>query len=315
MHIITNLDDIPESFRGGAASIGKFDGMHLGHSQIIRRLKNHADKRHIPSLVLTFDPLPAIVLHPDREFQPICTLERKIELIRSYQVDAFVLFRTDIEFLCQSAETFFFETLHKKLNVKVVVEGQNFCFGFDRLGTAESMRRYGKQAGIEIDLVESVQIDKHLVSSSEIRRLLQEGKAEQVVRFMPQPYRLTGTVIYGEQRGRTLGFPTANLGEIKTIIPKQGIYATIATFDDQTFDSTTHIGTNPTFNVTTPKIEVFIHNFDGNLYGKTVHVDFLGCLRGIIRFSSADELIRQMNLDVQNSRKICFDYQRSLVNS
>ena len=125
---------------------------------------------------------------------------------------------------------------------------------------------------------------------------------------MPQPYRLIGTVIQGDQRGRTLGFPTANLGNIETILPKPGIYVTAATFDGKTFGSTTHIGTNPTFHQAIPKIEVFVHDFNGDLYGKRMDIDFFVMLREIIRFDSADELIRQMNLDIRQSRKFLSQY-------
>jgi riboflavin kinase/FMN adenylyltransferase len=310
MHIITGIACFPETLQRGAVSIGKFDGMHLGHSLIIHRLKNHASKLHVPSLILTFDPPPIAVLHPDWAVKPICTLERKIELIRQFNIDALVIFRTDFEFLRQSADTFFFETIKEKLDAKVIVEGQNFCFGHDRFGTSESIRHYGEQTGIDVDIVESVRLGENLVSSSGIRKLLQEGNVEQVAELMPQPYRLTGTVIAGEQRGRTLGFPTANLGETETLIPKPGIYATIATVNGQSFGSTTHIGTNPTFNEITPKIEVFVHDFSGDLYGKTLHVDFLAGLREMIRFGSAEELIRQMNLDVQRSREISASFQK-----
>ncbi|MDR0704562.1 MAG: bifunctional riboflavin kinase/FAD synthetase [Planctomycetaceae bacterium] len=304
MQIITDINFFPEKFHGGVISIGKFDGMHLGHSLIIKRLKNHAEQRQLPVIILTFDPLPVAVLRPDLNIQPICTLERKIELIRQFNVDVLVVLQTNHELLRQNAETFFFETIKEKLNAAVIVEGNNFCFGHDRLGTAGLIQQYGQQTGIEIDLVESVRFDNHLISSSGIRKLIQEGNVEQAAKWMPQPYRLTGTVIQGDQRGRTLGFPTANLGNIETIIPKPGIYVTSAIFDGKTFGSTTHIGTNPTFHQSIPKIEVFIHDFNGNLYGKRMDIDFFVTLREIVRFGSAEELIQQMNLDIRQSRKI-----------
>jgi riboflavin kinase/FMN adenylyltransferase len=304
MQIITDINFFPEQFHGGVVSIGKFDGMHLGHSLILEHLKNHADQRQIPAVILTFDPLPVTVLQPDWNIQPICTLKRKIELFRRFNLDALVVLQTDHELLKQSAETFFFKTLKEKLGVTVVVEGQNFCFGHDRLGTSELIQQYGQQTGIEIDIVKPVQLGDSLISSSGIRKLLREGFVEQAAEWLPQPYRLTGTVIQGDQRGRTLGFPTANLGETETIIPKPGIYATIATFGGQSFGSTTHIGTNPTFHQSIPKIEVFIHDFSGNIYGKKMDIDFLVTIRNVIRFESAEQLVYQMNLDIRQSREI-----------
>ncbi|MDR2757020.1 MAG: riboflavin biosynthesis protein RibF [Planctomycetaceae bacterium] len=304
MQIITDIHCFPERFRGGVVSLGKFDGMHLGHSRIIQSLKNHADQLHIPAIILTFDPLPAAVLRPDWNSQPICTLKRKIELFHRFHLDALVILQTNQELLRQSAETFFFETLREKLGVTVIVEGHNFCFGHNCLGTSELIQQYGQQTGIKIDIVEPVRQGNHLISSSGIRKLLQEGFVERAAEWMPQPYRLTGTVIRGDQRGRTLGFPTANLGETETIIPKSGIYATIAAFDGQSRTSTTHIGTNPTFQQSIPKIEVFIHDFSGDIYGKTMDIDFLATLREVVRFESAEQLVHQMNLDIRQSREI-----------
>jgi len=298
MEIANGIERLPEHLRGGAVSLGKFDGMHLGHSRILTRVKEHAVGRNIPSLVLTFDPPPATLLRSP-PVQPLCTLERKIELFRDFKLDGLVLIPTTLDFLSQSAETFFFETLVEKLCAKVVVEGENFSFGHGRSGNAEAMRRFGEQAGIDIDPVESVRIGERIVSSSEIRRQLLAGNVCAANAMLTKPYRLSGIVIHGEHRGRTLGFPTANLGGIGTIIPKSGIYATRAVCEDGEFLAATHIGMNPTFGETSLKIEVFLLDFSGDLYGKTLHVDFLDYLREIVRFESVDQLRRQMEDDVR----------------
>jgi len=304
MQIITKLAAFPESLQGGAISVGKFDGMHLGHSLIIHRLKSHAQQRQISAVVVTFDPLPVVLLQPDAPLKPISTLERKIELIRNFHVDAIVVIPTTHELLQQSAETFFYETIQNRFRAKVVVEGSNFSFGRDRIGTPDVIRLYGQWTGIEVDIVDSLQIGDERVSSSGIRRLLQSGHIERVNELMPSLYRMSGTVIIGEQRGRTLGFPTANLGEVQTILPKQGIYATATWIEGKRYGSTTHIGTNPTFDVATPKIEVFVHDFAGDLYGKRIDIDFLAFLREPVRFDSAKVLVQQMHEDVSRSRRI-----------
>ena len=304
MQIITEPTAFPEAFRGGAISIGKFDGMHLGHSLIVHRLKSYAHQRQIPAILVTFDPPPAVLLQPNANLKPICTLERKIELIRNFHVDAVVVIPTTTELLQQSAETFFYETIQDRFHTKVVVAGRNFSFGRDRIGTPDVIRLYGQWTGIEVDIVDPLQIGEERVSSSGIRRLIQEGQIERVNELMPSPYRMTGTVIVGEQRGRTLGFPTANLGDVQTILPKQGIYATVTRIEGKRYGSTTHIGTNPTFDVAVPKIEVFIHDFDGDLYGQQIAVDFLALLREPVRFNSAEALVRQMHEDVLRSRYI-----------
>jgi len=307
MQIITDLTAFPEALQDGAISIGKFDGMHLGHSLIVHRLKSYAHRRQIPSILVTFDPPPTTLLQPDADLKPICTLDRKIELIRNFHVDAVVVIPTTHELLQQSAETFFYETIQNRFHAKVVVAGKNFSFGRDRIGTPEVIRLYGQWTGIEVDIVEPLQIGEDRVSSSGIRRLIQEGQIERINELMPMPYRMTGTVIVGEQRGRTLGFPTANLGDVQTIQPKPGIYATATWIGSKRYGSTTHIGTNPTFGVTQSKIEVFVHGFTGDLYGQRIEVDFLTFLREPVRFDSAESLVRQMNEDVLRSRRISED--------
>jgi len=309
MQIITDLSSqpeiaLPEALQGGAISIGKFDGMHLGHSLIVQRLKNHAGHRRIPAILVTFNPPPAVVLRPDDNLKPICTLERKIELIRNFHVDAVVVIQTTRELLQQSAETFFYETIQDRFQAKVVVAGRDFFFGRDRIGTPDVIRLYGQWTGIEVDIVDPLQIGEERVSSSGIRHLIQAGQIERVNELMPSPYRMTGTVIVGEQRGRTLGFPTANLADVQTILPKQGVYATATWIAGKRYGSTTHIGANPTFDVAEPKIEVFIHDFADDLYGKQIDVDFLALLREPVRFDSVEALVRQMREDVLWSRRI-----------
>ena len=304
MQIITELATFPETLQGGAISIGKFDGMHLGHSLIVHRLKSHAHQRQIPTILVTFDPLPIVLLQKNADLKPICTLERKIELIRNFNMDAVVVIPTTHELLQQSAETFFYKTIQNQFRAKMIVEGSNFSFGRDRIGTPDVIRLYGQWTGIEVDIVSPLQIGEERVSSSGVRRLIQGGQIERVNELIPLPYRMIGTVVVGEKRGRTLGFPTANLEKIKTILPKQGIYTTIAWIEGKRYGSTTHIGANPTFDSSTPKIEVFIHDFAGDLYGKQVEVDFLAFLREVIRFDSVEALVRQMHEDVLRSRRI-----------
>ncbi len=303
MEIVYGIENLPEALRGGAVSLGKFDGMHLGHAKILHRVKEHAERLGVPALVLTFDPPPATLLTSSVAF-PLCSLERKLELFRDFDLDGVVVVPTTLDFLRQSAAAFFFETLIETFRAQVVVEGENFSFGRDRGGNAEAMRRFGKQAGIEIELVESVRLGDRIISSSEIRHRLRSGDIRGANAMLQVPYRLSGTVVHGEHRGRTLGFPTANLGNVQTIVPKPGIYATLARFDETEHLAATHIGSNPTFGETPLKIEVFLLDFSGDLYGRTLYVDFLDHLRDIVRFESVDQLLRQMERDVEQVRRI-----------
>ncbi|MDR1484789.1 MAG: bifunctional riboflavin kinase/FAD synthetase [Planctomycetaceae bacterium] len=304
MQIFHDFESVPATLNNGVISIGKFDGVHCGHALIINHLKNFADKLSVPSVVVTFCPHPVTVLQPERCIRPIHTLDRKIELISKFEVDAMVVIHTDKQFLQQSAETFFFDTLCGRLRSRVVVCGKNFTFGHDRAGTAESMKRLGKETGTEVDVVEPVQVDGVAVSSSLIRKLIQEGRIDEVNKCLALPYRLSGVVSSGDARGRELGFPTANLDQIETIIPKHGVYASIATVDGQQFASTTSIGTSPTFNQNTPRVEVFLHNFNDDLYGKNLHIDVLSAIREIKQFNSKEELINQIKKDITQSNKI-----------
>jgi riboflavin kinase/FMN adenylyltransferase len=298
MEIINGIERLSERLKGGVVSLGKFDGMHLGHSQILARVKEYAERLAVPSLVLTFDPPPTALLrsHP---VQPLCTLERKIELLRDFGLDGIVVIPTTFDFLRQSAETFFFETLAGVLRAKVVVEGENFSFGHNRDGNAEAMQRFGKRAGIDVDPIKSVRIGERIVSSSEIRRQLLAGDICNANALLTKPYRLTGTVVHGEHRGRTLGFPTANLDNVQTILPKPGTYATLVHCDKGEFLAATHIGANPTFGESQQKIEVFLLDFNDDLYGKTLHIDFLDYLRTVVRFENIDQLRRQIEQDIR----------------
>ena len=302
MKRIEGIERFPEQLRGGVVSLGKFDGIHLGHAAILQRMKEHAKRLDVPSLALTFDPPPTALLNTNVTV-PLCTLERKLELISDFGINAAVVVSTTSDFLRQSAEEFFFQTLVERFQAKVIVEGENFSFGHARSGNAEAMRLMGHRAGIAVELVESVRLGEQVVSSSEIRRQLLFGNIRGVNAMLSKPYRLSGTVIHGEHRGRTLGFPTANLGEIRTTVPKAGIYVTCAWVDGTEYLAATHIGTNPTFDETASKIEIFLLDFDGDLYGKTLHVDFLDYLREVVRFGNVDELLRQMEQDVAMIRR------------
>lgn len=310
MQVFHDLDHLPKTLQGGVVSIGKFDGVHLGHVLIIHRLKSHAGRLRTPSIILTFDPSPVSVLRPDLNVKPICTLERKIELIEMFGIDAIIVLKATKDFLFQSAETFFFSILSDLLKAKVVVEGRNFTFGRDQIGNADTIQSYGRWADIEIDIVEPVQLGEKIVSSSGIRRMLSEGNIEYVNELMSLPYQLRGTVVEGDRRGRTLGFPTANLENIETIIPKPGVYACLVHANGHEYYATTSVGPNPTFDIFNNKVEIFLHDFEGNLYGTDLRVDLLSYQREIKRFESREDLIFQMQTDVDETRKTCDSIRR-----
>ena len=302
MEVITTRDRIPKHLRGGALAIGKFDGMHRGHTLIVSRLRDHAQQRGLPTIAMTFDPLPSQILRPDRDIRPLSTLEQKTELLAESGIDAMIVCPTDNAFLAHTAEDFFENVIRKTLETQIIVEGRNFHFGHNRAGSPEKLQVWCRETGITFEAVETITHNGEEVSSSHIRALLGEGNLSSANELLSRPYRLTGTVVTGEQRGRTLGFPTANLAEVKTIVPKPGLYAATLQHNDHRYAAAVHIGDNPTFGTTPFKIEVFLIDFNGDLYGQTLHVDFLRRLRGMIKFASVDELIAQMHRDIADIR-------------
>jgi riboflavin kinase/FMN adenylyltransferase len=302
VEIITTTNAIPKHLRGGALAIGKFDGMHRGHTLIVSRLRDHAQKRGLPTIAMTFDPLPAQILYPMSVVQPLSTLEQKIELLAAMGLDAMIVCPTDRAFLARSAEDFFDNVIRKTLETQVIVEGRNFCFGHNRIGTPEKLQTWCRETGITCEVIETITHNSEPVSSSRIRTLLGEGSITLANELLSRPYRLTGVVVTGERRGHTLGFPTANLSEVKTIVPKSGLYAATLQHNNRRHAAAVHIGDNPTFGQTPCKIEVFLIDFNDDLYSQTLRVDFLQRLRDVKAFTSVDELVAHMHRDIAEIR-------------
>jgi len=295
---------LPESFRGGAVTIGNFDGVHRGHAEIVACAKRLAAARGGPTVVFTFDPHPAQVLRRDAAPIPLTTTARKAELLESLGVDCLVAYPTDRAFLHYDAESFFRRVLCDDLAAKAIVEGRDFRFGRGREGDIATLARYCESAGIVFQVVEPLVEDGQVISSSRVRALLAAGEVDKARGLLTQPYRLSGTVAVGAQRGRTLGFPTANLSATATLIPGEGIYAAMAHVAQGTFPAAVSLGPNVTFDETERKIEVYLIDFSGDLYGRPLSVDFLSRLRDIKRFDSTEALIHQMKADVEQVRAI-----------
>ncbi|MCL2347028.1 MAG: bifunctional riboflavin kinase/FAD synthetase [Planctomycetaceae bacterium] len=313
MEVLSQLEHFPKHLQGGALAIGKFDGMHRGHTLILSRLREHARQNGIPAVALTFEPMPIQIIRPELGILPLSTLEQKIGLMAAHGVDALIVCPTDSQFLARTADEFFANTIQNTLHSKVIVEGRNFSFGNHREGTPEKLQQLCHETGIALEIVETIAHNGEQVSSSRIRTLLQSGNIAVANDLLSRPYRLTGKVVGGEQRGRTLGFPTANLAGVETVPPKTGLYAAMVEIVDD--DSVTgdfsekraaavHVGTNPTFGKTPFKIEAYLLDFSSDLYGRALHVDFLARLRDVIRYPTVDELLKQMQLDVIETRRI-----------
>lgn len=308
MQTFRNLEAIPESLRHGAVSIGNFDGVHRGHARICRQLVARAAELGGPATVFTFDPHPVRLLRPRHAPPPLTWTDRKAELLSELGIDALIAYPTDEAFLCLSPYEFFDRVVREALGARAVVEGSSFFFGHDRQGNVDLLRQLCTRAGITLDIVEPVRIDGQVVSSSRVRALVAEGQMAEVCRLLTQPYRIRGQVVHGAGRGTRLGYPTANLGGVATLLPAEGIYAGRAWADGAWRPTAISLGPNPTFDEGALKVEAHLLDYRGDLYDRPLEVDFLTQLRNIVKFASVEQLLDQMQRDVAATRAAVQEY-------
>lgn len=306
--VIDDWKQIPAEVQGGAVSIGNFDGVHQGHARLVGRLRDAAARVDGPAVVFTFDPHPVRVLRPGAAPPPLTWLERKAELLGELGVDAVLAYRTDEELLALEPDAFFDCVICKQLAAKAMVEGPNFRFGRNRQGDADRLGRLCRDRGMLLEIVEPLQIDGAYVSSSRIRTLIAEGDVGQASELLTRPYRIRGLVVHGDRRGREIGFPTANLDGVDTLLPGQGVYACFAVFGERRHPAAANIGPNPTFGQHASKIEIHLLDYSGTLYGSALEVDFLARLRDIRPFESREALCDQLQRDVDEVRRISSEF-------
>ncbi len=298
MKLIRQLNDLTSDIRGGAVTIGNFDGVHLGHARIIERLIEFAAELNGPAIVFTFDPHPVRLLRPTLAPPPLTWTDRKAELLSELGVDALIAYPTDESLLSLSPGEFFTEVIVNSLSAGAMVEGPNFFFGRNRAGDIHLLKKLCRESSIEVDIVLPREQDGRFISSSRIRDLIAAGDVEQARSMLTRPYRIRGMVTHGAKRGASLGFPTANLDAVDTLVPHVGVYAGIARSNGESWPAAINIGPNPTFGERTTKLEVHLVGFDRSLYGQPLEVDFLDRLRDIHSFGSVEELRSQLHRDV-----------------
>jgi riboflavin kinase / FMN adenylyltransferase len=296
--LIRDLNALPVELRSGAVAIGNFDGVHRGHAQIIERLRAQAAAVGGPSVVFTFDPHPVRLLRPEAAPPPLTWTDRKAELLAKLGVEAVIAYPTDEQLLNLSADDFFRQIVVDRLGARAIVEGPNFYFGRGRSGTIELLKELAKAAGCRLEIVEPVMIGDEPVSSSRVRRLIAEGKIDQARELLTAPYRIRGMVVHGAGRGVKLGFPTANLDAIDTLLPGPGVYGAAARLGGDVLPAAVNVGTNPTFGEQALKVEVHVLGWREPLYGQVLEVDFLARLRDVQRFDSVDQLKGQLSHDI-----------------
>lgn len=294
----------PPDFMGGAVTVGNFDGVHLGHRALIAAARAQADRLNGPAVAVTFDPPPHQLLHPGPIRPPLTTLPERAELLQTAGADHVVILRTSPALLALSPEAFFEDVLVHQLGAKAIVEGHDFRFGRNRAGNNDTLRRLCTTVGLAFEEIPQLLYQGEPVSSSRVRTAILGGDVGLVTELLARPYRITGTVILGAKRGRTIGFPTANLGDIQTVLPGNGVYAVRALVDGRNYPAAANIGPNPTFGEEAQKIEVHLIGFSGDLYGKSLGVEFIAGLRDTRPFAGVAELVEQLKQDVAAAKKI-----------
>ena len=315
VNLIRDLADLPPALRRGAVAIGNFDGVHWGHARIVERLIAQARQAKGPAVVFTFDPHPVRLLRPAEAPPPLTWTDRKAELLAKLGVDATIAYPTDEALLQLSAEEFFERIVCRQLQAQAMVEGPNFFFGRGRTGTIDVLRQLTAAAGVTLEVVQPLHIDGEPVSSSRVRRLIAEGNVDAAARLLTQPYRIRGMVTHGAARGAKLGFPTANLGAVDTLLPGPGVYAGRSLYAGVRYAAAINIGPNPTFGEQAAKVEVHLLDFHNSLYGQPLEVDFLARLRDIRTFAAVDELQAQLKHDSAAASALVKEFSSKLAGS
>lgn len=304
MKLFREVDALPQAVRGGAVSVGNFDGVHRGHARIVERLRDRARQVGGPAVVFTFDPHPVRLLRPEHAPPPLTWTDRKAQLLAELGVDAVIAYPTDETLLALSAREFFDRILRDLLDARALVEGTNFCFGRDRTGTIDVLRRFADEAGLVMEAVEPITVVGDVVSSSRVRKLIASGHVDEAAHLLTRPYRIRGMVTHGAARGAKLGFPTANIDAVDTLLPGPGVYAGRAVVGGNAWPAAVNVGPNPTFGEQAMKIEAHLVDYHGSLYGVPLELDFVSRLRDVRQFANVEDLKTQMHRDVEQTRDI-----------
>lgn len=294
-------------------TIGNFDGHHLGHRALLDQVVQTARRMEGTAMVLTFDPHPVKILAPHVDLKFLTSPEEKLQRFEDAGIDEVVFLEFTPAFAALSPEAFAQEVLYRGLHVRQIFVGQHFAFGKGRTGTVATLSSLGRQFGFSVDPVNPVLAEGGVVSSTRVRKLIQEGQVAQAARLLGRQYALSGSVVRGAQRGQELGWPTANLKvPSERVLPRDGVYATLTCWKQRLFDSVAYIGKRPTFDAGERLLEVYLLDERQELYGERIDVQFLDRLRGDVHFPTADDLSRQIAVDVANAKAILSQYRNTL---
>jgi riboflavin kinase/FMN adenylyltransferase len=294
--------DNAKILRPTVLTLGVFDGLHLGHQAIMQTVSSRAQTINSVPTAVTFDPHPRVVINPEKAPPLLQTLDQRLNALEFFGIKQTIIVRFNQDFASQDAEVFLRETIYERLQAREVYLGKGFAFGKNRGGNIEFLRQMSVQLGFFADEVPEVCLRGARISSSKIRELLALGKVNLARRMLGRPYGVEGVIIRGDQRGRTIGFPTANLKPRNRVIPKYGVYATANLISGKWRRSITNVGVRPTFeNDREPSIESYIFDFEGDLYGDVLRVRFLHRIRDERKFGGIEELKNQIARDSQTA--------------
>ncbi|WP_262915778.1 bifunctional riboflavin kinase/FAD synthetase [Chryseobacterium taklimakanense] len=289
------------SFSSGkplALSLGMFDGVHLGHQTIISELKRIASEKNLESAVLTFWPHPRLVFNPNEDLKLLNTLEEKTTLLENFGIENLFLKNFDEEFRNLTGEEFVKQVLVEKLNVKHLIVGHDHVFGKNRSGNFQLLEKLAPELGFEVEQMEAVNIYNNNISSTKVRNALLEGNIKEASLMLGYNYSLTGTVVHGKKIGRTIGYPTANIDvDSLKLLPKKGAYIVEVLFEGKVYRGMLSIGTNPTVNGEKLTTEVYILDFNEDIYGREITVKFRDFLHEEIKFEGFEKLIERLDED------------------
>lgn len=305
MNVFNSLDEISEDFREAVVTIGNFDGVHLGHQDIFDKVLREARRNQRKAVVITFEPHPKMVLHPERKpFYLITSLEEKISRISETGIDALLLIPFSLEFSHTTAREFVHFILWDKLRIKKIFIGHDYTFGRNKEGNEALLISFGEKLGFDVEVISALKVGGNVISSTLTRNAILAGRVKEATTYLGRPYNISGVVTVGNRRGQGLGFPTANLQPDKVLLPARGIYAVRLQLEGKAFQGVSNIGFNPTFAGDTLNVEVYIFDFNKDIYGKRLNVLFIDRIRNERKFDGPEQLIEQIRRDVETARKI-----------
>jgi riboflavin kinase/FMN adenylyltransferase len=305
MRVVRDLKAIEEPLRNPVLTIGNFDGVHRGHLALFDKVKERAGAVGGQSAVMTFEPHPIRIMKPGNGPLLITPTKQKMELIGKAGIDVLLCIPFTREFASISARDFVKTVLVDTIGIKELVVGYDYTFGRNREGNIPLLREMGEEIGFVVHLLEPIHIEDTLVSSTSIRKLIQEGKLSDAKRLLGRDYQVQGTVVKGRDRGgRLLGYPTANLKPEEELLPKTGVYAVIVIIDEEQYNGVTNVGYNPTFGDKALSVETHVLDYSGDLVGKSIKINFLSRLRDEKSFRHVQELIDQIGKDIEKARTL-----------